>query len=90
MQIRWHEDAIRDLAALRQFIAQDNPQAAHRIAGKILERVTLLKAHPLLGKVGRIHATREVVVTGTPYTLIYLPQADDLTILRVFHQAQQW
>jgi len=34
MQIRWHEDAINDLAALRQYIAQDNPQAAQRIAEK--------------------------------------------------------
>lgn len=90
MQIRWHEDAIRDLTALRQFITQDNPQAAQRIADKILERTTLLKAHPLLGKVGRLHGTREIVVTGTPYTLIYLPRADDLTVLRIFHQAQQW
>ena len=90
MQIRWHEDAINDLAALRQYIAQDNPQAAQRIAGKILERVKFLKEHPMLGKAGRIHVSRELVVIGTPYTVIYLPQPDVISILRVFHQAQQW
>jgi len=90
MQIRWHEDAIRDLTALRAYIARDNPDAAARIAAKILERVRMLRAHPLLGKAGRIHTTRELVVSGTPYTLVYLPEAERITLLRVFHQAQQW
>jgi toxin ParE1/3/4 len=90
MQIRWQEDAINDLAALRQYIAQDNPQAAQRIAGIILERVKTLKAHPFLGKAGRIHTTRELVVVGTPYTIIYFPQPDSVSIMRVLHQAQKW
>ena len=67
-----------------------NPQAAPRIASAILERVKLLSEHPMLGKTGRIHTTRELVVTGTPYTVIYLPQPGLITILRVFHQAQEW
>lgn len=90
MSIRWHEDAIRDLVALREYIAQDNPQAARRIASKIVERVRLLETHPMLGAAGRINTTRELVVTGTPYTVIYLPEADRLTILRVFHQSRRW
>ncbi len=44
----------------------------------------------MLGKAGRIHATRELVVTSTPFTLAYLPQADPVTILRIFHQMRQW
>jgi len=76
MQIKWHEDAINDLVALRQYIALDNSQAARRIADKVLECVRLLKEHPLLGKAGRIYSTRELVVTGTPFTIVYLSQAD--------------
>lgn len=90
MRIRWHEDAVRDLSALRAYIARDNPAAAGRVAAAILERARLLREHPLLGRAGRIHTTRELVVSGTPYTLVYLPEADRLTILRVFHQARQW
>ena len=90
MQIKWHEDAISDLVALRHHIAPDDSQAAQRIAAKILGRIKSLKVHPLLGKVGRIHSTREIVVIGTPYTVIYLPLSDTITILRVFHQAQMW
>ncbi len=90
MQIRWHEDAVRDLSALRAYITRDNPAAAGRVAAAILERARLLREHPLLGRAGRIHSTRELVVSGTPYTLVYLPEADRVTILRVFHQARQW
>lgn len=90
MQVKWHEDAVGDLVALRRYISLENPQAAQRVAAKILDRVLLLKEHPMLGKSGRISATRELVVSGTPYTIIYLPQSDVLTILRVFHQAQRW
>ncbi|MBI5329824.1 MAG: type II toxin-antitoxin system RelE/ParE family toxin [Betaproteobacteria bacterium] len=89
-QIRWHEAAVRDLIALRAYIAQDNPPAAARIAQAIRERVALLQAHPMLGRAGRLHGTRELVVSGTPYTVVYLPEADRLTVLRVFHQARQW
>lgn len=81
---------MRDLAELRDYIARDNPSAAGRVAARILERARLLREHPLLGKPGRLHPTRELVVSGTPYTLVYLVEADRLTVLRVFHQARLW
>ena len=30
MKIRWLDDSIKDLTALRQYIAQENPTAAKR------------------------------------------------------------
>ncbi len=90
MQVRWEEDAIIDLTELRDYIKQDNPEAANKIANKIIESVDLLSQHPLLGKAGRIHKTREFVISGTPYTLIYLPESDIISILRIFHQRRYW
>lgn len=90
MRIRWEEDALSDLVALRKYIAQDNPAAAHTVAERILTCVNLLAAHPLAGEPGRIHTTRELVVNKTPYTIIYQTTADMVTILRVFHQARKW
>ncbi|HBQ44447.1 MAG TPA: hypothetical protein DD716_02190 [Thiomicrospira sp.] len=46
--------------------------------------------HPLLGKAGRIHKTRELVITASKYTVIYKAEAESITILRVFHQSQRW
>lgn len=90
MQVRWEEDAITDLTELRDYIREDNPDAANKIANKIIESADLLSQHPLLGKAGRIHKTHEFVISGTPYTLIYLPESDIISILRIFHQRRCW
>ena len=90
MHIRWEADAIDDLTELRNYIEQHNPAAARHTAKKILDTVNLLTDHPLLGKAGRIHTTRELVVSGTPYTLVYLAEAESVSILRIFHQARRW
>ena len=55
MRIRWEEDAISDLIDLRNYIAEDNPSAAQKVARRILDSVNLLDDQPLLGGPGRIH-----------------------------------
>jgi len=90
MQIKWEEDALADLVQLRKYIAQDNPAAAGKIAKRILDMVGLLPDQPLMGRPGRVHNTRELVITNTPYIIIYHAEADTISILRVFHQARQW
>lgn len=90
MRMRWEAQALSDLVSLREYIAEDNPTAAGKVGQRILESVNLLLAQPLLGSPGRIHQTRELVVTNTPYTVIYHATADTVTILRVFHQARKW
>lgn len=90
MQIRWQEDALADLAALRAYIEEDNPAAAQKVARRIIDAVSLLPDHPLMGGPGKIHNTRELVVTNTPYTVVYHATSEWITILRVFHQARKW
>ncbi len=90
MQIKWEEDAISDLINLRNHIQQENPTAAEKIAHKILNSIDTLIEHPLLGKAGRIHKTRELVITASKYSIIYKAEAENITILRVFHQSQLW
>ena len=43
-----------------------------------------------LGKAGRVAKTRELVVAGTPYIVIYRVKDNRLEILRIFHGARQW
>jgi toxin ParE1/3/4 len=90
VRIRWEEDAVADLVAVRAYIAKDNPAAALKLAERIIEKAELLAEHPLLGEPGRIHNTRELVVTNTPYNLIYHAAVETISILRVLHQARRW
>jgi toxin ParE1/3/4 len=88
--IVWSARAIEHLAHLRAYIARDNPKAANRIAGTLLEAVERLAELPNLGRTGRVAGTRELVVPGTPYVVPYRLRADRLEVIAVFHARQTW
>jgi toxin ParE1/3/4 len=90
MKIRWLNDSIKDLTALRQYIAQENPTAARRVAKKIILSVNLLLDQPGIGRAGRVPNSRELVVTGTPFLVPYRIKNNTIEILRVLHSAMQW
>ncbi len=43
-----------------------------------------------MGKLGRADGTRELVVTGTPFVVIYRAANGLVQILRVIHGARHW
>jgi len=54
MEIIWRRAALNDLEAIREFIAQDNPQPAARVRDAIRVAVSRLAVHPNLGRTGRV------------------------------------
>ena len=89
-QIRYSDDAIADLQALREYIALNNPSAASRVAAHIRRSVDRLATHPKFGKVGRVERTRELASPKFPYTIVYEEDQGDCMVLRVLHQAMRW
>ena len=90
MIIVWSPRAIEHLAHLRSYIARDNPKAANRIAGSMLDAVERLAEMPNRGRPGRVAGTRELVVPGTPYVIPYRVRGDRLEVIAVFHSRQKW
>lgn len=90
MIIVWSPRAIEHLAHLRSYVARDNPEAANRIAGALLEAVERLAELPNLGRPGPVAGTREFVVAGTPYVIPYRVRTDRLEVITVFHGRQKW
>lgn len=90
MRLIWSEPAVVDLQRIREHIERDNPGAARAAALRIIERVGMLPAHPALGRPGRIAATRELVVTGLPYVVVYQVREDAIVVLRALHGARRW
>jgi toxin ParE1/3/4 len=88
--IVWSPRAIEHLAHLRAYIGRDNPKAASRIAGALLDAVERLARLPNLGRPGRVAGTRELVVPGTPYVIPYRLRGDRLEVVAVFHARQKW
>lgn len=90
MQIRWLDEAVLDLQRLHEYIAQDKPKAAAKVAKRIYEAVDLLEHQPNIGRPGRVPHTRELIIGGTPYIIPYRIKRDRVEILRVFHAAMAW
>ena len=84
------EVAETDLDVITDHIACDDPLAAVRMRDQIEQRIELLVDQPRLGRRGRIAGTREMVLSGTPFIVVYRPYRDGVLILRVLHGARRW
>jgi toxin ParE1/3/4 len=90
MLVIWRTEAMEDLEAARNYIAQDNPAAAERLFDRIMTTVDRLQDLPSMGRPGRVAGTRELVVPRTPYIVAYFITGDHLEIAAVLHGARQW
>jgi toxin ParE1/3/4 len=88
-QIVWSRKALARLEEIRQYVAADKPEAARRLATRIVGVVTALRSHPDLGRPGAEPGTRELVIGGTPYIVIYKKSRKRVTMLTVWHGAQR-
>jgi toxin ParE1/3/4 len=90
MRVSWTIPALRDLDQIQDFIASDSPIAAHKLATELLSRTEkLLSTNPKAGRTGRAQGTRELVVSGTPYIVVYRAR-DFVEIVAVIHGAREW
>jgi toxin ParE1/3/4 len=90
MAIVWTVSARRDGNGTWDFIEARNPDAAELVSSEILRSVEGLLQSPKRGKPGRVKETRELVVSGLPYVVVYLLAEGNVVILRVLHGAQDW
>lgn len=92
MRVIWSPRSKRNLDQIFDYILAENPAAAVKIIDAIEARVTLLEAHPNLGRPGKVSDTRELVVTGTPYIVAYRiqPRSSKIEILAARHGAREW
>jgi toxin ParE1/3/4 len=90
MQIRWSPAAAEDLFGIVEYIRQENPAAAQRIAQTIYESAGSLKSFPYRGRVGRVEGTRELPLPSLPFVVVYRVVKDIVEIANVIHGAQRW
>jgi toxin ParE1/3/4 len=88
VKIFWTESARQDLRDIFIYISEENPNAARALLSEIKKRAILLQDNPLIGRVGRVDGTRELVITGTHYIFPYRVKEKQIQILAVFHTAR--
>jgi plasmid stabilization system protein ParE len=85
----WSALALARLREIRAYIAKDKPEAAGRLAMRIVAVVEALSEHPYLGRMGAEPGIRELVIAGTPYVGLYRVQAERVIISTIWHGKQR-
>lgn len=94
MQLKWTDLADADLEKIEAHISKENsPAVAIDVVMHIIDSVYLvLFDYPRAGRQGRVKNTRELVVDGVLFIVVYRESvgANRIEMLRVLHHAQQW
>jgi toxin ParE1/3/4 len=77
------------LREIRDYVARDKPEAAERLAMRIVAVVETLRNHPHLGRLGAEPGIRELVIGGTPYIVLYRVQSQRVVISTIWHGFQR-
>ena len=86
--------ALADLDKIEAYITEDHsPIVAIDAVLKIIETTEIiLPDHPGAGRTGRVKGTLELVIDSAPFIVFYrqVGRLNQIQILRVLHDAQQW
>lgn len=86
----WLKRALNDRDAQLDYIAHDNPLAAVAQGDRVEDQVDQLLQHPNMGRPGRKQGTRELVISRTPFIVVYRNKGKRIELLRLLHGSQKW
>ena len=90
MKVRWTESAANRIEKIFEYIALDNVDAAVRTVERIQAAIDRAAQMPYAARAGKRPGTRELIVLGTPYIVLYRILEEAIQILRIMHGAQNW
>ncbi len=91
MKVRWIAAARQDRADIVDYIAVENPRAALKMDDLFSEAAQRLGKFPMLGRIGKVPGTRELIPHES-YRLVYeVDEATDTVwVMALMHTARQW
>ncbi|HEY4311061.1 MAG TPA: type II toxin-antitoxin system RelE/ParE family toxin [Pirellulales bacterium] len=89
MRLRWIASGRATLLSSLRRIRDDNPAVANDLARRIDVAVQRLEAFPHSGRIGTVPITRELVIPGLPFIVVYRVTDAEVQILRVFHDKRE-
>ena len=87
----WTKAALADLTRLIDYLTQKtDKEFGTTIGHRILKSVKALHVFPAMGKPSKAPGTRELIIKGLPYLVVYrVTQSKQVEILRLWHMAQE-
>lgn len=90
MRLKWTRSALGDLASINKWLTGEaSGQTAVRILAEIRHRARFLENFPHGGRPDK-SGVRVLLVFNTPYLILYRIVGEDVEILRVRHQREDW
>lgn len=90
MRLIWSAQARRDLKDIGMYIARNNRQAAVAMIKRIVATAESLIDFPEMGQRGRVSDTRELIVPGAPYIVVYRLGVRAIRIIAIMHTSREW
>ena len=90
MKITWSEQSLRDLRAIRDFIARDSEHYARVQIERLVSRVERTAAMPSMG-----HPVHEFIDSGlreiheSGYRIVYGTQDEEFQVVTIIHMRQR-
>lgn len=89
MKLVWSAQSLREIEAIVDYIAADNPASALELGEQIFTAVeSVLPDNPYAGRPGRVDSTRELIVHSS-HIVVY-EVTDTIKIMTVRHAARLW
>lgn len=88
MILEWSRQAEADLEEAVAYIARDNVSAAIAVEERVIDAVQGLERFPMKGRARATRNARELVVSATPFVVIYRVAGDRIEIMRVWHTSR--
>ena len=91
MRVIIRTQAADDLENIYRWIAKDSPTNAGMVVNRLLDAIDrIIPAFPNIGRIGKVHSTREWIISGLPYIIVYaIDEARSvISVIGVFHGAQ--
>jgi len=88
--VKWLRQALKNLEQAYDYIAEDDGDAAVGVVLKIQAATEQLAGFPMMGRTGRVEGTRELVISGMPYVVIYRVKGNGVEVLRVLHSLRKY
>lgn len=83
MKLRWTPRAVADLEQIADYLLAVNPKSWKRLLSRLQIAIDYLLQFPHMGKAGLVEGTREFVLSGTPYILVFRLKHDVVQIVSV-------
>jgi plasmid stabilization system protein ParE len=87
-EVRWTEQAVADLAAIKAFISQDSPAFALAVVGRLYQAVGQMARFPDSGRVVPEQTRPDIrELVRPPYRIVYRRRAELVEVLLVFRSS---